>query len=57
MGAMIGAGAGPGGGAGSASAVGALKAIAAQIPMAPDITVSAFASRCILTYAPFPVTS
>jgi hypothetical protein len=51
---MIGAGAGPGGGAGSASAVGALKAIAAQTPMAPDITVSAFASRCILTYAPFP---
>jgi len=47
-----GAGAG-GGGPGSASAVGALKASAATIPNAPDITVSAVASLSILTDAPF----
>lgn len=55
-----GAGAGTGsggGGTGSASALGALKVIAATIPSAPDIMVSAFASQSILTNGPLPVTA
>ena len=50
-----GSGRGSGMATGSASAVGALNIIAAAIPSAADVTVSAFASKSILTDAPFPV--